>query len=183
MKAEQIYENNIVEKILNSILNKQEGLFYFVADETIAFPGYGNPINKDICDANNIKVISLPNEGGIIVSGPGSISIGHFSKDLGNTFNKDLTNCLISWLQDLNLNVTLYGNDILIDNTYKVASSGTRNFDGILFSTFHISYSVDIDLIKQICTKPMIKIPKGLEEFGISQKQLEQVLWGYYDRV
>lgn len=169
---EQIYENNIIEKITNSITYEEENSFYFVADRTIAFPGYGNPIDEELCKQLKVGVISLPNQGGIIVSGKGSISLGHFSKNTENKHNKELTDKLINWLKTFGLNIILEGNDILVDGKYKVASSGSRRFGDILFSTFHISYNVDLDLINKICTKPMHKIPKGLQEYGIAEDTL-----------
>lgn len=172
MIAKQIYEYNIVEEITNHITNEEEGLLYFIAERTIAFPGFNNFVDKELCKSNDVKVIELPNEGGAIISSEGSISIGHFSKDFNNTFNKDLTYNIINYLKNLGLNVSLNENDILIDNIYKVASSGSRRFGNILFSTFHISNKVDLDLIKKICTKPMNKIPKGLTDYGLTANQL-----------
>lgn len=172
MVATEIYEYNISDKIINAVKNQQEGLFYFVAPYTIAFTGYGNTIDRAVCKEKGVTIKDLPNQGGIIVSGYGSISVGHLSKNTKNTFNQQLTNYLKTWFESKGLKVVLEENDLLIDGIYKVASSGSRRFGDVLFSTFHISYTVDLDLIKAICTKPMKKIPKGLADYGIYSSEL-----------
>lgn len=172
MVATQIYEHNISDMIIGGVQQQKEALYYFVAPYTIAFTGYGNTIDRELCKSKGVKIKDLPNEGGIIVSGYGSISVGHLSKDINNTFNKDLTKHLYDFFTKKGLKVVLDENDLLIDGIYKVASCGSRRFGDVLFSTFHISYSVDLDLIKAICTKPMNKIPKGLRDYGISQSEL-----------
>lgn len=175
MKIERIYDYNISEKIINAVKNEEENLFYFVAPYTIAFTGYGNSVDKELCKSRNVVVKDLPNQGGTIVSSNGSISVGHISKDTKNKFNEGLQNALYRWLTAKGLNIVLQGNDLLVDGIYKVASYGSRRFGNILFSTFHISYEVDLDLIEKICTKPMTKIPKGLREYGISYSEMENV--------
>lgn len=172
MKATQIFETNIEDVIKNHVVNQEEGLFYFIADRTTAFPGFGNEINKQLCDSLNIPIITLPNQGGIIVSNPGSISVGYFAKDFENTFNAELTERISDALRNKGLKVYFDGNDILIDNFYKIASSGTRRLGDLLFCTFHISYEVDLDLIRQICTKPMVKTPKGFKDYGFTQEDV-----------
>ena len=172
MKATQIFESNIVKIIGAHIKHQEEGLFYFVADRTTAFPGFGNAIDKELCENLNIGVITLPNEGGIIVSSKGSISVGYFTKNLQSTFNEILTERIVEELLAKGLDIILDGNDILVDDNYKIASSGTRRFKDILFCTFHISYDVDLDAIRQICTKPMVKTPKGFKDYGFSEEDL-----------
>lgn len=43
---------------------------------------------------------------------------------------------------------------------------------GKLLTTCHFTLSVNIDLIKAICTKPMVKVPKGLADYGITQQEV-----------
>ena len=94
------------------------------------------------------------------------------AKDFENTFNAELTERILSALRDKGLKVYFDGNDILVDNLYKIASSGTRRLGDLLFCTFHISYEVDLELIRQICTKPMVKTPKGFKDYGFTQEDV-----------
>ena len=158
---------NIRDSILKSITNQEERLFFWMAEETSIFVGKNTITNS--CD---LPIIELPNAGGVIISGKGSMATGYISHDLYNHFNEDFAAALKDWLLQKELTVTQMGNDILI-NGYKVASSSTARVNNMLFSAFHISFSVDLDLINTICTKRMEKVPKGLEEFGISQCELQ----------
>ena len=40
----------------------------------------------------------------------------------------------------------------------------------------HISMSVDINLIMNICKKPMAKVPKGLNDFGIYEEDIFKII-------
>ena len=175
----RLYEYNISQEVNEAIKNQSEKLFYFVAEKTVAFKGFRNKIDNIFCSENNIQIVDVNNEGGVIVSGKGSLAVGFISKDLNNAFNKGLTRLLCNFLKEKMLNVCVIDNDILVDGTYKVASSSTRQFGNVLFSAFHISYDVNLDLIKRICTKPMHKIPKGLNDYGITQEDILSLFYQY----
>lgn len=176
MNLEQVFENNVAYKITNCIKEQKEGFFYFIPNKTAIFRGYNNLLDENLCKELNLDIIELNNEGGIIVSGKDSIAIGLLSKNIDNKYNEMITNILVDYLKQNNINVDLMGNDILIDNKYKVASSSTRRFGDILFSAFHISFNVDLDLINKLCKKPMVKVPKGLDDYNINKSELSNII-------
>jgi lipoate-protein ligase A len=165
----------VKEQILFSLKNGIENLFYFVANTPTCFVGYGNSVDPEACRKSGLQIIELPNQGGTIISGSGSLSVGYISKYLNNTFNAELTQYLCDWLISRGLQINVFGNDILVDGIYKVASSGTRQIGNLLFSTFHISCEVDMGAINSVCTKEMVKIPKGLIEYGIMSYEIENI--------
>ena len=46
----------------------------------------------------------------------------------------------------------------------------------------HISFSVDLEQIESVCTKPMEKIPAGLNEFGVTREEVEEWLHEFWFR-
>ena len=72
-------------------------------------------------------------------------------------------------------------NDIMVDG-YKTASavqSEIKNWD---FICFQISINQDIETIKNVCKKPMIKIPRGLGEYGITTEEILQFCTDYWSK-
>jgi hypothetical protein len=175
----RLYSYNVTQEVNESVRNETQNLFYFVADKTVAFRGFRNKIDNTFCYNNNIQIIDVNNEGGVIVSGKGSLSVALISKDTSNYFNKGLTRQICYFLQSKGLNISVVDNDILVDEKYKVASCSSRYFGRVLLSTFHISYEVNLELIKALCTKPMKKIPKGLKDYGITEDEILSVFYQY----
>ena len=97
----------------------------------------------------------------------GDFEIGLFSKDIENQFHVQFADTLKQYLINNNIDCEYQGNDLIVDGIYKVASYSTRRYGDILFTAFHIAINVNLEMIKKVCTKPMVKIPKGLSEYGI----------------
>ena len=115
--------------------------------------------------------------GGTFVVNKGDIGFGYITKGLNNTIGFSLYNEFTKFLQEKGLNAVKQDNDILIDG-FKVfgwASYYYKEFDAI-YITAHITLSVNLELIQNICTKPMIKTPKGLSEFGITKEDVIEFL-------
>ena len=96
---------------------------------------------------------------------------GQQAKRFRQTFMCKLKN----YLTDKGLNCKIAENDLLVDG-YKCGSYMSRNIDGVIYTAIHISINMDVDLIKSICTKPMVKIPKGLSEFGITTDEIKNFI-------
>ena len=66
-------------------------------------------------------------------------------------------------------------NDVLVDN-FKVASGAEAILPtGLLYICYQISINQDLEVIKYACTKPMIKVPKALSEYGITTEEIEKI--------
>lgn len=164
-----------------NVRHQREGLLIYRPDEMCVLISSSDPMDKEFLEANGIKTVRLGNAGGCIVAFPDNIEIGHFSKDLENTFLERLTYEIMAFLKDRGLDVTRNNNDVLVDNTYKVFSTSKATYnDTILFSGAHISINCDAELIDKICTKPMKKIPKGLSEYGITSDEMLDLIIGIY---
>ena len=75
------------------------------------------------------------------------------------------------YLLSRGLNAIRSGNDVLVDG-YKVGSYMSQNINGVVYTATHISIGMDLDLIKAICVKPMVKTPKGLKDYGFTQEEI-----------
>lgn len=177
MEIIELTAENVVSGINGIIKNQQECVVYGVPDKNYVFVGRNDEeqYNKEYCEQNDVELLKFPNQGGIIVSSNGDFDIGHFSKDHFNGFNFKFADMLINFLKDKGINATLVGNDILIDDKYKCGSFSSRIYGEILYSAFHISINVDLQMIKDICVKPMsmFKVPKGLSDYGITTAEIK----------
>ena len=147
-------------------LIKKGGTYYLSADRTCLFTGEDTFNNTDeflICNARKF--------GGTIVNFKEDITVIDFRKLPDLEFGKRFIEGICALLISKGLNTVISNNDILV-NGYKVASRASQIEGNSCVTAIHISMYIDIDLIKRVCTKEMIKIPKGLLEFGIKREEL-----------
>lgn len=62
-------------------------------------------------------------------------------------------------------------NDVLIDG-YKVASGCESMVDNFNYMGYQISINQDLETIKNVCKKKMVKVPKALSEYGITTDEM-----------
>lgn len=139
--------------------------------------GFNDKPNFEYCEKHNIPCANIGRMGGTFVVNKGDIGFGYITKGLNNTIGFSLYNEFTKFLQEKGLNAVKQDNDILIDG-FKVfgwASYYYKEFDAI-YITAHMTLSVNIELIKNICTKPMNKVPKGLNNFGVTRDEVIQFL-------
>lgn len=134
--------------------------------------GIDNTPNLDYCIEHNIECIKYERRGGAFVINAGDLGFANVSvgfNDIGSNLEKEFVEYLIA----KNINAVASGNDILVDG-YKCFGFATNYLAdyGKLLTTCHFTLSVNIDLIKAICTKPMVKVPKGLADYGITQQEV-----------
>lgn len=139
--------------------------------------GFDAKPNFEYCWKHNIDCVDIGRRGGAFVVNKGDWGIGYVGKGLDNSIGEYVYKSFERYLKDKGLNAEAVDNDILIDG-YKVfgwASHYYKDYDAI-FITMHFTMSVDIELIKNICTKPMSKTPKGLQEFGFTRQDIKDFI-------
>jgi lipoate-protein ligase A len=94
----------------------------------------------------------------------------------------DFANYLVSEYKQRGLNAFFDGNDILIDG-YKISGLSATPYGALQYSTIHIGINTNLEDIKTICTKPMIKIPKGLSEYNITTEEIEQIFLEFCNQI
>lgn len=162
-----------VATIQDFILNKKHGIAYCVHDEKSIFCTDLNTINEDACVEYGYTVLDTKHTGGVVVVNKGDMSVVHFG-EIGNDWMHRFANYLIERYKEKGLNATYEDNDVLIDG-YKISGLSATPYGHIQYSTIHIGINTNLDHIKQICRKPMNKVPKGLSEYGITTEEVEQM--------
>lgn len=139
--------------------------------------GFDAKPNFEYCKQHNIPCVDIGRRGGAFVVNKGDVGLGAVMKGFTNEVGELISSNFLQYLKDKGLDATYGNNDILI-NGYKVygwASHYYKDYDA-MFITCHFTMSVNIDLIKAICTKPMNKVPKGLSEYGITQQEIKDLI-------
>lgn len=169
----QIEFHKRIEEFFNS--DKEETKIT-VMDRTEAFYGDDGTCDTEWCDENNIPYShneTLRGTGCIVaVKGNVIVDVKRKYKDerlLTTLFAKALT----QYFQDKGLKCIRHdNNDILIDG-YKTASGADAILDnGYRYMGFQISIGQDLETIRKICKKPMVKVPKALGEYGITTEEM-----------
>ena len=164
--------------------NGEELCVCSVADAPCAIVGNGGGSNETEARRLGILVVHMGNEGGTIVANTGDVDIGIFTDGYSGDGIRDRLISLIAEevKAQTGITMTLSGNDHMVDGK-KVIGHGSRMFDGVLYTAIHIAIYTDLSLIRQICTKPMAKIPGALSNYGVTTdfviRALEKVIKEY----
>ena len=173
MSIKKVRSNEAVATIQDFIANKKHGIAYCVHNEKSVFVNAPDTINEDVCTEHSYTILDTRHTGGVVVVNEGDISVIHFG-EIGNNWMHQFALYLIEWYKSKGLNATYEDNDVMIDG-YKISGLSATPYDHIQYSTIHIGVNTNLRHIKDICKKPMIKIPKGLSEYGITTEEVEQV--------
>lgn len=171
---------NQEQKFLDSTI---EETYIIVLDQTEAIYGKDDSCNIKYCQEHNIPYIhqSKLSGGGCIIGVKGNIFIDikreHAGgKCLSDTFSEALKDFFVS--KGLS-SVRCDNNDVLVDG-YKVASGCECSYNKWEYMGYQISIFQDIETIKNVCNKPMVKIPKGLNDYGITTEEIKKFCEEYF---
>ena len=165
---------------------KQEYKNIILHEQTEVSFGWENDYNKEYCEQNNIPCYNLQRGGGTIVYSKGNVSVGFIYDN--KKYKKFMLEQMMSDFKDFlsakGINAKIDSNDLLADG-FKVASVwghnyGT-NFDWTL-EFAQISVNQYIQKIKNICLKPMLKVPKGLSDYGVGTQQVIDWVQNWLDK-
>lgn len=132
-------------------------------------------IDERTCDLEWCKENAIPfarqtyfSNAGCIIAVKGNIFIDAKVKvngeNVADVFSKELCKFFIN--KGLK-SVRCDNNDVLIDG-YKVASGCEAIIGNMNYMGYQISINQDLETIKRVCKKEMVKIPKALSEYGIT---------------
>ena len=118
------------------------------------------------------KFISIEtnHNGGPIVGFPCSVCLVAFYHDGDRpTWRDDLYKFLI----ERGLNAKKTSNDITVDG-FKVSGYSSQYIgrSDFVYATFFVAFNDDLDDINTVCKKKIVKIPKGLDEYGITRDEV-----------
>lgn len=162
-------------KNLPNYLSSSEDQLYFVYGEKNYVLSNGSDFNVQYCLDNDIEIIRTEHNGGTIVSSKDDIYIVFFSQN-NNNFGTQLCHKFLEFLKDRGINASYDGNDILVDDVHKVAANSKRRINYKYYTAVAFFGTSDVEIIKNVCTKSMLKIPKGLNEYGVTTEEVKQFI-------
>lgn len=168
----KVYKHDDAFVHLNYILKNQvEDFFVATIDDTVLHYGEDGGFDVDKAVEMGVKCYDLKKKGGAMVTSPGDIVYCFTTKQDNPRFNMMLRDFLAKKLKDKNIPVEQTKNDLLVDDR-KCFGFMHKDVGKLHFYGGHISINCNLELIKEICTKEMIKIPGGLGIYGLSTEDV-----------
>lgn len=173
MEVVTLYSDDLLKEVYKILLTQEPSVAISIADlKFVCTPGRGI-VDEQLCYDLGYRVYETFHGGGVIVVEPGDIDIAYFGPH-HNTFHNDFGEYFTNWLIEKGLKTEFVDNDVLVDG-YKVCGLGTKTHSAIVYTVAHIGINTNLENIKQICTKPMKKVPKGLGEYGITSEEIKEM--------
>ena len=72
-------------------------------------------------------------------------------------------------------------NDVLIDG-FKVASGCESLVNDLNYMGYQISINQDLETIKHVCKKEMVKVPKALSDYGITTEEMIEFCINFFQK-
>ena len=173
MEVIKVTQKEWIGEATNYIRNGLHKIAYVIVNSPVVIVHRKTQVDENICNAFGYEVVESYNNAGTIVSNAGDILIGHFAQPENGWYNKFIA-YFLEWLKAKGLNAEYVSNDIVVDG-YKVCGMCITRYGAIDYTGGIISMNVNLGHIKQICRKPMNKVPKGLLEYGITTEEVERM--------
>lgn len=173
----QIKQSEIIPKVENCIKNGLHGVLYCTVERPIAFVYKEKQVDASTCRSMGYEVCEVFYNGGTILGNEGDFVFAHTGK-VGNNWCEAFVQTLMLWLQAKGLNVSRDRNDVLVDG-HKVCGMCVTRYGCIDYTCGFVSINNNLEHIKEICRKPMVKIPTGLGEYGITTEAVEKMFLAF----
>lgn len=168
---------NITIELENAVRNEKYGVYISTTDGLYAFHG-SDDIDYELCEELDICVAELYYQGGTIIGSAADLGIeivapSYIGLDSGYILNKFYE--IISKYID---NVTIFGNDILVDGK-KIMGSMERHIGKTFVWAAQISFGDYNDIIDKVCNKKSTKEPSYIDNNLLTRDVLEEevLIW------
>lgn len=173
MEYYKVNQPNTVSEIKKNIECGNHTGFHVIVETPVVWVHKERQVDIDTCKAMGYEVNEAYYNGGTIVCNKGDMAFAHF-QHLDNGWHQRFVSYFVDWLKAKGLNADYVSNDIVVDG-YKVCGLCTTRYGRIDYTAGFISVNTNLDHIKAICRKPMVKVPKGLSEWGITTEEVEEM--------
>ena len=143
---------------------RSEGKIALFSSEPAIVYGAPQYVNIPACIRRGIFMFPASHLAGAIVCFPGDLSIMQLRYGR-STFGEDAIKTLERLVRTRSEHVLIDGNDLLVEEK-KVASWADISLSGYYQTVVHFSVHSDVDLIRELCSKPMVKMPGALSDYG-----------------
>ena len=165
--------SDYLKELPNLISNKNETVF--VTSKGISVLKGADNLNEEYCKNNNLNIYKTHQFGGTIINFENDLCVANY-QPAHNDFGIRIMKGIKDYLTSKGIHSIINNNDVLIDGEYKVASYMSTYINNCLYTAIHISIDMNLEIIQNVCTKPMNKIPKGLSEYGITQQEIKDLI-------
>ena len=180
MEREEIrFNDSLIEfhKTLQEWMsNDNEQTDITVLGRTEAVYGFDGCCDVEYCKEHGIPYSKPPTfkNAGCIIGVKGNVLL-NVSRKLngGECLSDSFSKAVRDYLSSRGLSsARCDNNDILVDG-FKVASAAEITMpNGLQYLGFQISIYQDIETIKKVCLKPMVKVPIALDKYGITTQEI-----------
>ena len=149
---------------------QSDGLVLLFSSELAVVYGYPQYIDINACIRNGAFLYQAWHLGGAVVCFPGDLSIMEL-KNGGSNFGHESISAVRDMLENRRISTLIDGNDLMVDGR-KCGSWARTSNRGYTQTVVHFSINSDVQTIRELCTKPMVKIPGALSDYGITAEDI-----------
>ena len=168
----RIHIEDYAKVVEDAVLTAKHGIYISYGEGIHAYHG-SQPIDHELCESLDVRVVDLNYNGGTILGSANDLSIIMiFPETLGMT-HEVIINKIVEIISKYVPNTTVDGNDILVDGN-KVSGSMTRTMFGSFEWAAQISFRDYSEYIEKICNKPQVKKPSYIDSNLLTRDKLEE---------
>lgn len=167
--------NQEAESIADKLMSDRScGIICLTSKETAVVYGSRRYVNIPACIRRGVYTYQAAHIAGAIVCFPGDLSIMQLK--IGQSdFGSNAIDAVRDYLVSCGCSAEIDGNDLMVGGM-KCGSWACMIDSGYAQTVVHFSVSVDVELIRSICTKPMVKTPGALGKYGVTADVLLEVV-------
>lgn len=169
-----------IPEVVRHIQGGVHKIGYVVIERPVAIVHKAYQVDTETCVKLGYEVVESFNNGGTILASEGDIIMSHLYAP-ENGWLKRFAEHFVNWLNARGLNAEYVDNDVLVDG-FKVCGTCVTRYGRIDFSSAIMTLNVNLDHIRAICKKPMIKVPKGLSDYGITSAEVEEMFLKFCEK-
>lgn len=180
MEILKIKESEILFEFQKSIQQSLHRVIYGIFNSQSITVNSKEQVDQKQCKNMSYEVYPAYYNGGTIVFNKGDFAFSHFG-EVGNKWAENFIPFFIKWLAQYGVQAIVSENDFLVDG-YKVGSLCITRHGNIDQTAGFVGINTQLNDIKTICKKPMVKIPKGLSEYGITTAEVEAMFLKFTEK-
>ncbi len=158
----------------------REGLVIHTSDYPCVWTGQLPTLDISACREMGLPIGRGRYLGGSIVNFSGDLSLCEI-KIGPSDFGPRVVARVSEWLEQQGVETVTNGNDVLAEGKKVISWAGVMTDNGCQQSVVHFSINTDVETIRRICTKPMVKEPGQLSDYEITADDILQVIYDLVD--